>query len=160
MKTLIAFLLVLAAAIASAEESYWVKKKPSSDTLTVRRVSIANEPDPQNWERMTVAQIAAYEAAEKAAGWVPVHTVEALPVPTSVSRRALLIALFRATGKKEADVLAFISQLPTEAARYEASIEFQAATFERTHPLVAALAQAFALTSAQVDDIFRAAANL
>lgn len=82
---------------------------------------------------------------------------EVTAVPKVVSRRQLLIALYRASGKKEADVLAFIASLPTEGARYEASIEFQAATFERTHPLVGAIGTAFSLSSGQIDDIFRAA---
>lgn len=76
------------------------------------------------------------------------------PVPGSVTPRQLLLALYAAYGIAEAQILA---QLGGEES---ARIEFaRALSFEREHPLVAQLAAAMGLTSAQVDDLYRDAAS-
>ncbi len=83
------------------------------------------------------------------------------PVPAVVSRRQLLLALFRGHALKEADLLSAIAQIPDAALRYEAEVEFgQAGEFRRDHPLVATLAAAFGLNGGQVDTVFRNAAAL
>lgn len=83
------------------------------------------------------------------------------PVPASVTRRQLLVALFTATGVKDTDILASLAAIPDAATRYVATVEFtQASEFQRNHPLVAQLASQLSLTTEQVDDIFRAAAML
>lgn len=84
-----------------------------------------------------------------------------VPVPDSVTRRQLLVALFTATGVKDTDILASLAAIADPAARYVATVEFrEASDFRRAHPLVAQLAVQLNLTSAQVDDIFRSAAKL
>ncbi len=86
---------------------------------------------------------------------------EVVPVPVSVTRRQLLVALFTATGVKDTDILASLAAIPDAAARYVAEVEFkEASEFRRSHPLVAQLATQLGLSTAQVDDIFRAAAQL
>lgn len=86
---------------------------------------------------------------------------DVVPVPASVTRRQLLVALFTATGVKDSDILASLGAIPDPAARYIATVEFtQASEFQRGHPLVAQLASQLSLTSPQVDDIFRAASLL
>lgn len=85
----------------------------------------------------------------------------AAPVPASVTRRQLLVALFTATGVKDTDILMSLGAIPDVATRYVAQIEFtQAGEFQRGHALVAQLAAQLSLSSEQVDDIFRAAALL
>ena len=158
--------LLIAAAVAfgAVEESYWVKKKPASDTLTVRRVSIASEPDPQNWERLTISQINAYEAAEKAAGWVPVPVIETPPVPSAVSRRQLKEQLI-VEGLDET-IAAILAAMPGTEGKVARNWYAEAIEFERGHPLVAALAAVIwpspthtdAFRSAQLDRIWTAAA--
>jgi hypothetical protein len=83
------------------------------------------------------------------------------PVPESVSRRQLLVALFMATGVKDTDILTSLGAIADPAARYVATVEFrEAGEFRRAHPLIAQLAAQLSLSAEQVDDIFRAAAKL
>lgn len=82
------------------------------------------------------------------------------PVPPSVTRRQLLLAL-NAQGITRAEVRAQLEAIPDATAREAALIEFdEASTFERGHALVAALATAFGLNSTQADNLFRTAAAL
>ncbi|HSV73449.1 MAG TPA: hypothetical protein VLH79_06795 [Chthonomonadales bacterium] len=82
------------------------------------------------------------------------------PVPTSVTRRQLLLALNQA-GVTRAAIRATLTAIEDPTAREAALIEFdEAATFDRTHALVAQLASVLGLTSAQVDAIYRNAATL
>lgn len=75
-------------------------------------------------------------------------------VPTSVTRRQLLLALV-GIGVTRSAIRAQIGD--NEAGL----IEFdEASTFDRTHPLVASLATALGMTSSQVDDLYRTAATL
>lgn len=79
--------------------------------------------------------------------------VQPAPVPASVTRRQLLLEL-NARGITRT---AIRTQLGNDEA---ALIEFdEASEFARAHPLVGSLATALGLTSAQVDDVFRSAAN-
>lgn len=76
------------------------------------------------------------------------------PVPQSVTRRQLFLWLNGALGITRAQIRA---QLTTESAL----IEFdEAPEIHRDHPLVTQLGAAIALTAEQIDDGFRAAANL
>lgn len=77
-----------------------------------------------------------------------------LPVPASVTRRQLLLALYPLGVTREA----IRAQIGANEA---ALIDFdEALTFERTHPLVGQLASALGMNTEQVDAIFRAAAQL
>jgi hypothetical protein len=127
-----------------------VWKNPRPGTLADQITVDANDPAPDApWERMTHAEFAAWEAAQ------PVL------VPQTVTRRQLLLALFRATGVTEANILAQLGAIQDAAAKYEAETEFKHATeFARSHPLVAQLASDLSLTTEQVDNIFRAAAAI
>jgi hypothetical protein len=74
-------------------------------------------------------------------------------VPASVTRRQLFLAL-NASGVTRSAIRA---QISTE----EGLIEYdEASTFDRAHPLVAALATALGMTTEQVDDLYRSAATL
>lgn len=84
-----------------------------------------------------------------------------VPVPESVTRRQLLVALFMATGVKDTDILTSLAAIADPAARYVATVEFrEAGEFRRAHPLIAQLAGQLSLSAEQVDEIFRAAAKL
>lgn len=76
------------------------------------------------------------------------------PVPPSVTRRQLLLVL-NAQGITRAAIRAQIGDDEAALIEYD-----EATTFDRPHPLVASLAAAMGLTSAQVDDLFRTAATL
>lgn len=127
-----------------------VWKNPRPGTLAEQRTVSTSAPLPSApWERMTHAEFAAWLDAQPG------------DVPEKVARRQLLLALFRATGIKESDILAQLGQIADASARYEAETEFRHATeFARAHPLVGQLATDLLLTSAQVDEIFRNAAKL
>lgn len=105
----------------------------------------------ENWQAVSVEEFNALRAA----GFRPLSAV-----PESVTRRQLLLAVFRATGVKESDILAQIDAIPDGAARYEAQVEFTAATFARNNPLVASIGAALGLSTEQIDEIFRAAEQL
>jgi hypothetical protein len=127
-----------------------VWKNPRPGTLADQVTVPEGSPLPEApWERMTREEFAAWQAAQPA------------PVPQTVTRRQLLLALFRATAVTEANILAQLGAIPDAAAKYEAETEFKHATeFARTHPLVSQLASDLSLTSEQVDGIFRAAAAI
>ena len=106
------------------------------------------------------AQLAAWLEAGNAKGthyrdeWEPYTPPEPEPVvPSEVTRRQLFLWL-NSLGITRAQV--------REMIQGEAGlIEFdEATTFARAHPLVAQLADALGMTDAQVDEAFRAAANL
>ncbi len=115
----------------------------------VREVESDENAPSAPWVRLTAAEYAAEIAAQP------------VPVPTGVTRRQLLLALYDAAGLTEDAILAQLGAIADAPARYRATTEFKHATeFARAHPLVAQLASDLSLTSAQVDDIFRAAAAL
>lgn len=130
---------------------------------------IAPEGEPGYRVRLPDGRVTAYPAVSGAPSEAnaaadiayAIANPPAAPVPASVTRRQLLLALFRATGVKESDILAVIAAISDANARYEAELEFkQASEFRRDHPLVAQLATALTLNSGQVDAIFRTAATL
>ena len=127
-----------------------VWKNPRPGTLADQETVSDSAPlPPAPWERMTHAAFVAWLAAQPS------------PVPQSVTRRQLLLALYDAAGLTEEAILAQLGAIADASARYRATTEFRHATeFARAHPLVAQLASDLSLTSAQVDDIFRAAAAL
>lgn len=99
-----------------------------------------------------------------ATGLVREHTPEELaaiaaelsvsPVPTAVSAAQLKLALLGADLLDNVD--AFAAAQPREAQiRWEYSTEFR-----RDHPMLNAMADAYGLTAAEVDDLFRQAATL
>lgn len=74
------------------------------------------------------------------------------PVPQSVTRRQLLLTL-HAAGITRAQIKQTIGGDPVGLIEYE-----EASSFDRSHPLIDALGAAMGMNSAQVDDLFRAAA--
>lgn len=83
------------------------------------------------------------------------------PVPTRVTRRQLLLALFSGHAITRANIRAALEAIPDATQREAALIEFDEATeFERSHALIGQLAAVFSLSSSQVDAVFRAAVNL
>lgn len=85
---------------------------------------------------------------------LPVATIADTTVPQMVDRSQLFLALYAATGLTRAQLRAGITD---EAAL----IEFDERRYiARSHPLVASLAAALGLSSAQVDAIFIAAEKL
>ena len=79
------------------------------------------------------------------------------PVPAAVTRRQLRLELL--SRGLLANVTAALNGIPDEATKAAALIEWEdATTFDRAHPLVGQIGAALGLTSAQLDDIWRAAA--
>lgn len=123
--------------------------------------------DPANCDRQT------YDAWLVAGGVPDPYVAPPAPVPAEISRRQFFQQLAIAkiisqdealaavkTGDIPAALLGFISALP-DAARFNAEMLLSGATvFERNHPLTEAIGTAQGMTSAQVDDFFRAAAKL
>jgi hypothetical protein len=107
------------------------------------------------WEQINAiddAAEAARLAAEEAARNAPP------PVPFSVTRRQLFLEL-AAQGITRAAIRAQLEAIADATTREAALIEFdEALQFERAHPLIGSLGQSLALSSAQVDALFIAAA--
>lgn len=101
---------------------------------------------------LTDAEIA--ERGTDAALLAPPH------MPT-ITRRQLRLALL-GLGMTGAQVEAQIATMPgTSVEREAALIEWQdAATYQRTNPLIVALGAALGLTEAQIDNAWRGAASL
>lgn len=143
---------------------YFIIKHPHSTQLSTRRWVADDAPDPAPpWEASTPEEHAAWEAAQIAAGWVPVPVSDAPAVPIAVSRRQLKEQLIvEGLDETVAAILAGMSGAEGKIARnwYAEAIEF-----ERAHPLVAALASVIwpspahddAFRSAQLDRIWTAA---
>lgn len=87
------------------------------------------------------------------------------PPPPSATPASIRVALRRLHGitlqQLDAIITQVISSMPDAGDREDAEILWQyAVQIERTHPLVGAIAMALNLTNEQVDDVFRAAANV
>lgn len=88
-----------------------------------------------------------------------------MPVPESITPASLRIALRRLHGITSLQlhdaVEACISKLPSLEEQDDAHDLWQYATkIERSHQLVASVAQQLGLTDAQVDEVFRASATI
>lgn len=116
---------------------------------------------------MTAEEVAAREAEE--AAWAN----QPGPVPASITRRQLLIALaqMEIISGEEALAAAKTGAVPTAvqavfdnmqpADKLAAEITWASMSVaERANPLVAALAQANGMTDAEIDDFFRLAASI
>lgn len=175
IRLLVCFLNLSFIALAADEAPVETPSPPAFEeySLTVEGLGeitvIAPEGEPGYRVRLPSGAVTAFPAhsgapsQENAAADIAYARAHppALPVPESVTRRQLLLALFTATGVKDTDILTSLGQIADPATRYVATVEFaQASEFRRGHPLVAQLAAQLHLTSAQVDDIFRAAAKL
>lgn len=91
------------------------------------------------------------------------HERQANPMPTTATRTAALIALYRSHGITEADIEAKIEDpevIPDAGARYEAGLRFRSPTWERASVLLMQLAAAFDLTDEDVDALFRLAREI
>lgn len=138
-------------------------------------VAIASSDDPSRLWPVGCAVVETDDAPEIGAVWNGVvFSSPPAPVPQSVTRRQLMIGLVQAgiitaeewqasysTGDLPGAVQAAVATLPTEAERIAAKItwaEMEGAA--RNHPLVALLAAHTSLSSEQVDDMFRAWADL
>ena len=94
------------------------------------------------------------------------EALEVLPSPeptplAPVTRRQLFLWLNANLGLSRAYLRGRLEEIADPSAREAALIEFdEAATFERTHPLIDRLASALELTSEQVDAAFIAAAQI
>lgn len=92
---------------------------------------------------------------------LPIHQeTPPVVVPDVVTNAQFRRALIR-SNIMPSSVLAAIEAMPTGATREEARTQWEYAnTIERGNPLIAQLAPAFGLTSAQVDSLFILAATL
>lgn len=86
------------------------------------------------------------------------------PVPESASPATIRVALRRLHGVTnaalDATVAAVIDSLPADEQDDAETMWLYSVAIRRDHPLVAAVAQAFSLTSSQVDEVFRVAATI
>jgi hypothetical protein len=87
------------------------------------------------------------------------------PVPEAASPATIRVALRRLHGVTnaalDATVDAVLSQITDPGERDDAeTLWLYSVSIRRDHPLVAAVAQAFNLTDAQIDDVFRVAETI
>ena len=87
------------------------------------------------------------------------------PVPESSSPATIRVALRRLHGvtnaQLDATVQAVLAGIADPGARDDAeTLWLYSVSIRRDHPLVAAVAQAFSLTDAQTDEVFRVAATI
>jgi hypothetical protein len=87
------------------------------------------------------------------------------PVPEAASPATIRVALRRLHGVTnaalDATVDAVLSQITDPGERDDAeTLWLYSVSIRRDHPLVAAVAQAFSLTDAQTDDVFRVAETI
>jgi hypothetical protein len=87
------------------------------------------------------------------------------PVPESATPATIRVALRRLHGVTnstlDATVDAVLSQIPDDGQREEAeTLWLYSVSIRRDHPLVAAVGEALALTSAEVDEVFRVAETI
>lgn len=82
-----------------------------------------------------------------------------LPVPPSCTRRQGLLALL-SSGIRRADIEAKIAEIEDAAAREEALIEYEAATWDRENEFLQGMWHSLGGTPEQLDDLFRLAATL
>ena len=86
------------------------------------------------------------------------------PVPEDASPATIRVALRRLHGVTnaalDATVAAVIDSLPADEQDDAETMWLYSVSIRRDHPLVAAVAQAFSLTDAQTDDVFRVAETI
>jgi hypothetical protein len=86
------------------------------------------------------------------------------PVPEAASPATIRVALRRLHGVTnaalDATVAAVIDSLPSDEQDDAETLWLYSVSIRRDHPLVAAVAQAFNLTDAQTDDVFRVAETI
>jgi hypothetical protein len=104
------------------------------------------------WEIMSVEDFDAWQAAQP-----PLQSPA--PVPQSVTRRQLLLAL-NAQGITRAAIRIQLNAIADATQREASLIEFdEAGDFDRDHPLVAQLGAAFGLDAAAIDNLYRDASG-
>lgn len=138
-------------------------------------VAVASSPDPSRLWPIDCEVVETDGTPEIGAGWNGgVFASPTAPVPQSVTRRQLMIGLVQAgvitvaewqssysTGDLPAAVQAAVAALPTEAERIAAQITWaEMERAERDHPLIVSLAAHVGVSTAQMDDYFRAWAVL
>lgn len=135
---------------------------PAAD-LTVAEIRAQLEADPSYaiLTEQVNGQTVTLSAEQRAAvldRWASArHAAQTPPVPAAVSRRQLRLELL--SRGLLANVTAALNGISDEATKAAALIEWEdATTFDRAHPLVGQIGAALGLTSAQLDDIWRAAA--
>lgn len=77
-----------------------------------------------------------------------------------ITRRQGLLAVFRSRQITEEMILAAVGQLPDEALRYEAVVEFHSAYWEIDNPLIAMLAAALEVGDGELQELFDYAGTL
>lgn len=92
-------------------------------------------------------------------------SVANIPPPSTATPASIRVALRRTHGitlqQLDAVIYQIINSMPDAGAREDAEILWlYAVEIERAHPLVAAIGIALNLTSQQIDDVFRVAANI
>jgi hypothetical protein len=115
------------------------------------------EPQPVDAEGAAVDPVAASVTLTQTEIDTAAAYTEPAPVPERVTRRQLYLALYAAG----IDLDVAVQNIQDATARREAEISVQTALyFPRTHDLVNSLAGQLGLTVAEVDDIYRAAAQI
>lgn len=92
-------------------------------------------------------------------------SVANMPPPSTATPASIRVALRRTHGvslqQLDAVIYQIINSMPDAGAREDAEILWlYAVEIERSHPLVAAIGSALNLTSQQIDNVFRVAANI
>ena len=134
----------------------FIHKHPHPTQLSTRRwVADDAQAPAAPWEASTPEDHAAWEAAQIAAGWVPVSVGEPSPVPEQVPMHKLLKAAHRLHGITIAQIETEIAALTDAAVRYEAQCDLRAPFVRRGAALIGWLAGRLNKTSTQIDDLFR-----
>jgi hypothetical protein len=133
--------------------TYYLVKSASEVTPIIWDGVSAYTP-PEGWQLLDEVQFAAWRELNPA----PPTPV---PVPESASPAYLRVALRRLHGITSPMISAKIELIPDPQDRQDADDLWEYATqIRRTHPLVISLAASFALTEAEVDQVFILAAQL
>jgi hypothetical protein len=128
--------------------------KSASEVTPILWDGVSAYTPPEGWQLLDEVQFVAWRELNPA----PPTPV---PVPESASPAYLRVALRRLHGITSPMILAKIELIPDPQDRQDADDLWEYATqIRRTHPLVVSLAASFALTEAEVDQVFILAEQL
>lgn len=134
--------------------------EPTSDVLEFVGVDPVTTTAPPTYDPATQT-LAEGAPGSDGGSWFQTWVVAALPpppVPIEVTRRQAKIVLSRAGLLAQADQI--IAAMPGQAGE-EARIDWtDAAVFRRDNPLILGIGETVGLTDAQIDDLFRQAAQI
>jgi hypothetical protein len=137
-----------------------VLKHPDPKTLA-RCIEVADgSPALPGWELLSLTDFRAWEQQQIEAGWTPpVEPLPVPPVPESITNAQCRVVLIRQSINPD-DVLSFINTapMPSEQVRREIKARWEYSNhIYRRDPATIQLGNILGFTSAQMDDLFRAA---